>query len=1014
MNFKRLTNIAGWTVFAIAFIVYFFSVERTGSLWDCGEFITGAYKLEVVHPPGAALFLIVGRVFTFIAEMISSNPADIAFAVNLMSGICTAFAAMLICWVAILLGKLALKGREAEPDDSEAIALAGTGLVAGLATAFCTSVWFSAVEGEVYAMSTFFTALTFWAMIKWYNLPDEPQNDRWIVFALYSAGLSIGVHLLSILTFPALALFYYFKKYRNHNIRGMAAAVVGGLFFIYFIQKVIIVGIPILWSRLDLLMVNSFGLPVNSGAIPLVFILAGLIVFGLQWSEKNQNSLAQKLVVSTTLIILAFSTLGVVVIRANANTPINMNNPNNPFQLITYLNREQYGERPLLKGPHFDAPVVKTDIKERYGLVGDRYEKIDRKITPVYNEKDKMVFPRMGHQDDARRSQYRRWMGLSSDPNKPLPAGRPNMADNLGFFFNYQIGWMYWRYFMWNFSGRQNGDQGFTPSDPRSGNWLSGINFIDNARLFNQSELPDTMKNNQARNRYFMLPFLFGLLGLFFHFSKKRNDFLALLALFIITGIGLIVYSNQPPNEPRERDYVLIGSFFCYSIWIGMAVLALFQLLRDRVNLSKTMAAPLATALVLIAPLLMGFQNFDDVGRKDHSGSRDYASNFLNSCAPNAIIFTYGDNDTYPLWYAQEVENIRTDVRVVNLSLIAVDWYIDQLRRKVNNSPAIKMTIPSNAIRGYKRNQLFIDPYEQNKNVPMNLGQALKFVGETHEIPLQGGRKLESYWPARRVTIPVNRQKAFELGMVTAADSGKIVRQIDFSINKGSFLYKGDVAVLDVIYSNIWDRPIYFSVTCQQSSMLGIDNYTQLEGLGLRLVPVKSAGERNIYGMPGNGRVNTDAVYDNIMNKFRWGNFDKKRLFVDHSYGPSIQTTKVSMIRAIRTLLAENRNQRAVDLMDKYFEAFPHMNFPFDQTTMVFFSMYAQAEAFDKAKEHIKTLAREQVDYMEFYNSLDPADLRTFQRDKDATDGLMQQLLALAIQQEDTELEEELKAIMGL
>ncbi len=1012
-SFKRLTNIAGWSVFTIAFTVYFFSVERTGSLWDCGEFVTGAYKLEVVHPPGAALFLIIGRFFTFLAETFSSNPADIAFAVNLSSGICSAFAAMFICWITIILGKLALLGRDTEPDDGEILALAGAGLVAGLSTAFCTSIWFSAVEGEVYAMSTFFTALTFWAIIKWYNLPDNPQSDRWVVFALYAAALSIGVHLLSILTFPALALFYYFKKYKDHSLMGMGIAAVAGLFLMYFIQKVIIVGIPTLWSQLDLIMVNEFGMPINSGVFPLVLILASGVVFGLRWAHQNQNALAQTLIVGTTLIMLAFSTIGVVVIRANANTPINMNNPDNPFQLITYLNREQYGERPLLKGPHFDAPVVSTDVKERYGRVGDRYEKIDRKITPVYKDSDETLFPRMGHQDDARKVQYRRWMGVSTDLNQPLPRGRPNMGDNVKFFINYQLGWMYWRYFMWNFSGRQNGDQGFNPSDPRSGHWISGIDFIDNARLYNHSELPEIMKNNQARTTYYMLPFLFGLLGMFFHFSTRRLDFLSLLTLFIITGIGLIVYSNQPPNEPRERDYVLIGSFFTYCIWIGMGVLALFQLLREKANLQGNMAAIGATAVILIAPLLMGFQNFDHMSRADHSGARDYASNFLNSCEPNAIIFTYGDNDTYPLWYAQETEGIRTDVRVVNLSLIAVDWYIEQLRRKVNDSPAIKMTVPSNAIRGYKRNQLFVDPYEQNKNVPMNLGQALKFVGEKHEIPLQGGRKLESYFPARRVTIPVNRSKAFEMGMVTVADSNKIVPQIDFKINKGSYLYKGDLAVLDIIYTNFWERPIYFSVTCQQSSMMGIQDYTQLEGLGLRLIPVKSSGERNIYGMPGNGRVNTNAVYDNIINKFRWGNFDKERLFVDNSYGPSIQTTKVTMIRTIRTMLAQNDNQRAVDMIDKYFEAFPHMNFPFDQTTLVFFSMYAQAGQFEKAKPHMLELAHKEADYQDFYNSLASEDLAAFQRDRDSSLGMMQQLLSLAQQQGDTALEEELKGIVG-
>ncbi|MEL6865301.1 MAG: DUF2723 domain-containing protein, partial [Bacteroidota bacterium] len=890
--YKRLTNMAGWAVFTIAFVVYYLSAERTGSLWDCGEFIAGADKLQVVHPPGAALFLLIGRMFTVVGGLFSDNPEMIAFSVNLLSGICSAFAAMFICWVTIILGRLTMVGREESLNANQMIAVIGGGVAAGLATAFCTSIWFSAVEGEVYAMSTFFTALTLWATIKWYYLPDNPQSDRWLIFAVYAAGLSIGVHLLSLLTFPALGLFYYFKKYSNHNLTGMALAAAAGGVLMVIIQKVIIVGIPTLWSWFDLFMVNDMGMPFHSGIIPVVLLVGGGLVAGIWYGIQKRNAMAVNLLVALTLVVVSFSTIGVVVIRANANTPINMNAPSDAMRLLPYLNREQYGERPLLRGPHYQTNIINTELEERYGRLGERYEIVDQKAEYVFDKGDQMLFPRLGHLDENRRALYELWLGHK---------GKPTMGDNIGFFFRYQINWMYWRYFMWNFAGRQNGDQGFFPWDLSSGHWLSGISFIDNARLGNQSLLPDSMKDNPGRNKYFLLPLIFGLIGVFYHASRRQSDFLGLLFLFIITGIGIIVYSNQPPNEPRERDYVLVGSFFTFCIWIGMGAMAIFQSLKSRANLDGKMSAIVAVALVMVAPVLMGTQNFDDHSRRHHKASRDYASNFLNSCEPNAIIFTYGDNDTYPLWYAQEVEGIRTDVRVVNLSLIAVDWYIDQLRRKVNDSPAIKMSIPSEALRGFKRVQIPIDPYKKAKEMPLEA--ALKHLADDHKLPTRSGRGFDSFFPTHNVYIPVNRAKARELGMITAKDT-TFENRIAFRISKGDYMLKGDAAVLDIVASNIWERPIYFAVTCRQESLMGLQNFTQLEGLALRLVPIKSSPER-MFGMIGNGRVAVDKYFENVTEKFKWGNFDKRKLFVDRSYGPTIQTTRFGMLRAAQTLLRE-------------------------------------------------------------------------------------------------------------
>jgi hypothetical protein len=1013
MNYKRLSNVAGWLVFAIAAIVYFFSAERTGSLWDCGEFITGAYKLQVVHPPGAPVFLLIGRMFTWIAELVSDNPEDIAFSINLMSGLVTAFGAMFVAWVTIMLGKLTLVGREEEPTQGQSLALAGAGLVAGLAMAFSTSIWFSAVEGEVYAMSTFFTALTLWATIKWFVLPDEHVHDRWLIFALFSAGLSIGVHLLSILTFPALAMFYYFKRYQKHTLWGMLVAAAIGVAVIAGIQVFIITGIPKLWSSMEIFAVNGLGMPIHSGLIFTLLIVGGIFAAGLALAHKQNNGLLQVITVGAMLVTTAYSTIGIVVLRANANPPINMNAPTDAMRLLPYLNREQYGERALLYGPWYGAAPFDSEIKDRYGRVGDRYEIVDQKISYKYRSGDQMPFPRMGDASMQRDAVYEAWRNGKT--------GKPSMIENIGFMIRYQLGWMYWRYFMWNFAGRQNGDQGYFSWDPSSGHWISGIKPLDEARLYNQDLLPDSMANNQARNKYYLLPFLFGLLGLFFHFSKRRDDALALLALFIITGIGIIIYSNQPPNEPRERDYVLVGSFFTFCIWIGMGVLALFEAIRERTNLGGIPTAVAASAIVLIAPVLMGFENFDDHSRRHHKASRDYASNFLNSCEPNAIIFTYGDNDTYPLWYAQEVEGIRTDVRVVNLSLIAVDWYIEQMRRKVNDSEPLKLTISTEAYRGSNRNSTpYYNPrqsgdYNPNLDPEISAIELLKFIGEDQVKNVTSARQAKTYMPTRRFYIPIDLDKAREMGIAYAEDSSQTVVDripIQISPNK-NFLIKDELAVLDIIASNINDRPVYFSVTCRPDKFFGMQEYMQLEGLGLRIVPVRSPSglDRRIFGdVYGAGRIAHDLVYRNVMERFQWGNFDKMRLYVDRSYAPSVQSFHLVMLRTAEKFIDMGDTDRAADLCLKYLEAFPHMNFPYDFKTMRFLDILVDAGAYEQAKPHLETLAEETYQRLLFYESLSNDDLESgFQQEYGLAMRTKDQLLSAVTRADDSEFLAELE-----
>jgi hypothetical protein len=998
-SFKKGTNLVGWLVFAVTAAVFFMSVERTGSLWDCGEFIAGCYKLQVVHPPGAPLFLMIGKLATVIGQMFSSDPSVIAFSVNLMSGISTAFTATFVCWTTIILGKLAMNGRAEEPSQSEFIALAGAGIVAGLCTAFATSIWFSAVEGEVYAMSTMFTALTLWAMIKWYNQPDTHDADRWMLLAVYAAALSIGVHLLSLLTFPALALFYYFKKTEKPTWKGMAIAGIAGVVSIYLIQSLIITGIPALWGMLEVLCVNTLGLPFTIPSLILTLaIVGGVAYWGLRLSHRRANATLQNIFMGLALSAIGFSTIGMVLLRANANPPINMNNPSDPIRVIPYLNREQYGERPLLFGPQFNARPSGQETTDRYGRVGDKYEVVDRKIDYTFDAADKVFFPRMGHYESDRSPYYKMWMDVPQQ--QEISSDRPNTWDNWSFFFRYQVGWMYVRYFMWNFAGRQNFEQGFGPWDKAKGNWESGIGFLDKWRLFDYAQAPDWLKNDPSRNHYYLLPLLFGLFGLVWHYGKRRNDMLGLLALFIITGLGIIVYTNEPPNEPRERDYVIVGSIFTFAIWIGMGVLAVYDLLKD-LKISQTIAAPVASLLVLIAPILMGSQNFDDHSRAKHTGARDYAVNFLESCDKNAIIFTYGDNDTYPLWYAQEVEGIRPDVRVVNLSLIAVDWYIDGMRRKVNKSPAIKMSLPAASYRGYKRNQL---PVQDGAN-EMSIQDLMKFLGEDHPVPTQG-YTFESYAPTRKIFIPVDKAACLKNGIIAPQDSA--LDRVSFNIS-GSYLIKDDLAVLDIIANNFNERPIYFAVTSRPEKMQGLDAFMQLEGMGVRLLPIQSQSDRS-FGIIGSGRVASDKVYDVVMNKFRWGNFDKEKTFISKNYQPSVQTSQFVILRAAMDLVAKGQNDKAVALMEKMFEGFPNMNFPYSSQTLYFLDIYERAGALGKAKKHIQILADNLYANLNFYNSVSLEDRQnTFGQDMASDMQAKDQLIALVAKSGDTALKEELE-----
>ncbi len=1023
-SFKLASSLTGWAMFLIAATVYIMSAEPTTSLWDCGEFISAAYKLEVVHPPGAPLFLMIGRMFAWVATLVSDNPSNIAYSLNIMSGVATAFLVMFVTLSTIMLGKLALVGRYDAPENKgQAFAILAGGVIAGLATTFATSVWFSAVEGEVYALSSFFTGLVMWASLRWY-VSDDARADRWLVFISYMMGLSIGVHLLSLLAFPLLGVLFYYKRREleqgdtTFSIKSSVLGFGGGFLGLVLVQYFIIPRLPQMAAFFDYVTVNSLSMSLGSGVILFFALLVGGIIAALRYAHSKNNYYLHLGIMMFTMILIGFSSYGMVILRANAATAINMNNPSDPYSMLSYLNREQYGDRPLLYGPHFAAErdqasggfVKEKDVYRPVEQVDGsyKYEIVDEKGKILYNPNDMMLFPRLGHADRA--GEYTNWMKLGNN-------GKPTFAQNIGFFFNYQIGYMYMRYFAWNFVGRQNAKQG-TDGNATRGNWLSGISIVD-SRLHTQANLPKYITQDKSRTVYYFLPLLFGLIGLLFHIKQRPREAFALGVMFMMTGLAIIVFSNQPPREPRERDYVLVGSIFTFCIWIGLSVPFIYTKFKEKIGNSMA-SASLAFAMVLVAPVLMGTQNWKSHSRADHYAARDYAINFLESCDSNAIVFTYGDNDTYPLWYAQEVENIRTDVRVVNFSLLAVDWYIDHLRQKINNSPKVEMSIPKSGYKGNKRNYLPVYPIKKDKRI--NLKEVVDFIGKTPQrFPDPSwAQNFASYIPARKVYLTVDKEKARANGALpsTIPDS-LILDKIPFNLRPGNALMKDDIALMDILATNAargWERPIYFAVTCRAEKIAGLKDYLNLEGLALRIVPYKTENKQ-ARGMPiFMGRVDTELMFDRMVGtaekpaKFKWGNFDKKDLFVNESYMPSVHSLQYAFMRLIESLVREGKKEKAVLAIDKVLESFPHMNFPYDgsQMAMSCINFYFNLEQEEKGQKHLKIFVEALLDKQAFYNTLVGSDLKSFEGDRRQTAAMLQQAASLVQGSKDESFKKEI------
>ncbi len=961
-QFKKLNNIVGILIGIFATIVYALTMESSASFWDCGEFISSAQKMQVVHPPGAPLFLMIGRMFTLLPDFLN-KPEYISVSVNFMSALSSGLAMMFLFWITTYMARKILYRNDVNYTKTGTFLMIGAGVIAGLTGTFLDTVWFSAVEAEVYSLSLLFTAVVFWSICKWETIANEPYADRWLLFIAFLMGCSIFVHWLNMLTIPAIGLTYYFKRYDPPKLSGIIITLILSLVFLLFILNVVITGIVGTMAKIEIAMVNSFGLPFNSGLIFSILVLLALIAGGLFFTKKSNRPVVFNLILAFIFLLVGFSTIATVPIRSNAGTSIDMNSPRDLVSLASYLNREQYGSRPLATGYYYtDKPtgVNYTGYRYQKNPTKGKYDIVGKKFDYEYKGSKSKLFPRIHSSDHA--SLYERWLGLRKGQ-------KPSGVDNIKFFIMYQINHMYIRYFMWNFVGRQTDQQGTV--DMKFGNWISGApSFLENPRAPDQANLPDHFANHPYRNTFYYLPFLLGLLGLVFQFMNDKRRFFIMMMLFLMTGVALTVYGNSPPIEPRERDYIFAASFWAFSVWVGLGMIALYSFISK--FLKDTPGVGASFVLCLIVPILMGAKGWHEHDRSDRYTALAFASNYLNSCAENAIIFTQGDNDTYPLWYAQEVENVRTDVHVVNLSLLGVDWYINQKRNKVNDADPVPMTLTKEAIYGSNRDMVVFN--ENTQIAPagkhISLQNIMKFIGDdkNQRTTVSGNDKM-SYFPTKTFSLPVDKQKVLANGTVAPEDADLVVDKMEWTMPKRTLL-KNDLMILDIIAANNWERPIYFAVSVDDRSYMGLQKYFQLEGLAYRLVPIENkAKNRN---SPFFGRVNTNIMGKNLMEKFKFGNMDKEGVYLNTDITRMASNFRSNYMHLAESYLEEGKKDKAIEVMDKCISGIPNHNNPFNLFTYRMPLIYYQAGANEKANEVAEIIVNnlvQEVDYYENMNS---------------------------------------------
>jgi hypothetical protein len=1107
MNFRKVNNLTGWAVFLAAMATYMLTREARGSLWDCGEFVASAAKMQLPHPPGAPVFVLLGRFFII---LFGDNPQTAASAVNFMSALASAATILFLFWSITHFARKMFVGVGEELTNDQLFTTMAAGAVGALAYTFSDSFWYSAVEGEVYALSSFFTALVFWAMLKWEHadehagsdLQARARSDRWIVFLFFMIGLSIGVHLLNLLTIPAIVMIYYYRRYQV-TTRGAIMAFFVGCLVTGIVQVAIIQFSMKAAGIFDVFFVNSFKLPFFSGFAIYFIALAAVIAWALTFREKtiSKNKLiiwfilflglsalpffttvgsggekfAKFLLVAAVAVVIgyflkpgalkvlkltlwcyAFIMLGyfayfTTLIRSNADPSIDMNNVDNPINLVYYLSREQYGSAPLVYGPHFAAEVARDESGYPVIIDGEmKYVKGKDSYIPVgtareydYESSDKQLFPRIwdSSNDQNHAYFYGQWLGLGQD-QKTGKFEAPTYGDNFEWFFTYQMGLMYWRYFMWNFAGKQNDVQGM--GSVRDGNWISGISFIDNKRLGDQSELPDSIKHNKANNKLFLLPFILGIIGCVYQYLKNRKDWIVSFLLFFFTGIAVVLYLNQPGNQPRERDYAFVGSFYAFAIWIGLAVVAFVKMAREKADkqvfqntliygsaltfiivlMSSLRGSPatalltcvyitalyavvtmgityiiralssggnngrilnIATSVICLAvPVLMLQQEWDDHDRSSKTTAPDLAKDYLESCAPNAILFTFGDNDTYPLWYAQEVENVRPDIRIINTSLLGIDWYINQLRRKTNQADSVDVIWSEEQVEGHNREYMRYRP-KGDQNTFYDLYSVMKNELGKPAIDPETGRDVGvQSFPKSRLGVPVDVVEVRANKTVNPEDS--VVSPMVFEIPKAKLdagLTRSDLMVLNIIAANKWKRPIYFTSPYGE---LGFPQYLRKDGLSYRLVPMQAKYPQANWVLEqairqsqiGGTQVrdnNETAMYNNLMEKFEFGGAGKKGVYFDEENRRHLLNIRAVYAEAAGNLADDGKKDQAVKLLDKAEAGIDTDNLPYamvsrfnshNQTGLLYLEACYKAGKTELA-EKIRLAARKDLEQQKKY-----------------------------------------------
>ncbi len=1005
MNFRKLNNITGWLVFAIAYITYLLTMEATASLWDCGEFLSTAYRLEVGHSPGAPLFMMLGRLFGILAP----SPDKVAIFINSMSALMSAFTILFLFWTITHFARKLVVKQDSDLNTGNLIAIMGAGIVGALAYTFSDTFWFSAVEGEVYATSSFFTAIVFWAVLKWEHVADEPHADRWLILIFYLMGLSIGVHLLNLLTIPAIVMVYYFKRYKVTLTGGIVAFLVGCL-VLGIVQFGIIQYLPIFASQFELLFVNTMGMPFNSGAIFFIILLAIMFGIGLirdkkQWhhillrvlfivivligtgssilakvvlvglilaqyfffkTPEKGKQIAQLATLSMLFTIIGYSSYVSIIIRSKADVPIDMGNPDNIMTLIPYLQRDQYGEQPLVFGPDFDSrvtsiedgrPIYAPVVKDGKSI----YELVDHK--PKYEYDKVRFFPRIhDFNDQTHVSFYRSYLGLDQ-------TDEPTAMDNQTFFWGYQMNWMWWRYVMWNYSGRQNDMEG--QGEAHNGNWISGIKFIDKlAGKGNIDLMPEAYKNNKARNQMYLLPLILGFIGLFYQFKRDKNDGIIVGLLFFFTGIAIVLYLNNTPMQPRERDYAYAGSTYAFAIWIGLGVLLVTDWFRKFMKGAATGPAVLATAVCIVAvPVLMAAEEWDDHDRSQKTIARDHAYNMLMSCDKNAILITYGDNDTYPLWYLQEIEGIRTDIRIINYNLLGTDWQNEQLTFKINDADSLPVIWQPEDYRGGKLNYI---PYTQDPRIPadryFDLEEIINFVSSGKNM-LPSNPDV-SYLPTKNMSIKVDRAAVLKSGLVKIADSASVPSEIRFTYNENA-ARRSNLALMNIIAGQAktgWTRPIYMT---DGTPNLGLDAYFQSEGPLRKLIP--AVKQSPVQGIP--AFTDLDKNIKLQTQVFTMGGASKNNIYYDEKNRLLFLLYRQNAAELAFSLIASDRKADAIKVLDHFMTMISESSLSYDvllydRSIILLVDAYYRAGAKDKAKKIADKMVKNINDEVKYFHSL--------------------------------------------